>query len=111
MTQFVGFRITSDYVGVFCLVFSFLYFMMGGGVQAFKNSSWSSKEVKGLPMYGVSLIYTSFVKSRDVSCFTHHHHNDLSRKWRINQINSFDNRSTPSMINDNSSDEKLETYH
>ena len=38
MTEAVGFRVTSDVVAIICFVFAFAYFVLAGGVEAFRNS-------------------------------------------------------------------------
>lgn len=38
MTEAVGFRVTSDIVAIICFVFAFAYFVLAGGLAAFRSS-------------------------------------------------------------------------
>ena len=38
MVEAFGFRVTSDVVGLICIFFAFLYFVLAGGVYAFKET-------------------------------------------------------------------------
>lgn len=47
MTSKYGFRLACDYLAIFCLCFSFIYFTMGDGIGAFKESRCKDE---GMPM-------------------------------------------------------------
>ena len=38
MVEAFGFRVTSDVVGLLCVFFAFLYFVLAGGAKAFKDT-------------------------------------------------------------------------
>ena len=43
MVEAVGFRTTSDVVAIICLFFAFIYFALGGGPTAFRQTCKSKK--------------------------------------------------------------------
>ena len=44
MVEAVGFRVTSDVVGLICIFFALLYFVVAGGASAFRETCRANKQ-------------------------------------------------------------------
>ena len=43
----LGFRLTCDIVALICFVFGLFYFLIGGGIEAFRNTAANIKKARG----------------------------------------------------------------